>query len=242
MAEERRFGERPRGMTERGVEAPSSAVLVTPRDRVVGAHRPAVVGRLVDAEQHADPRPRVAAERVPLVVPGPGRGQVAGCRMAAVLDGDRRRLLRGVLVEPCPGEPAEVGPVVFGGRRAVYAEPRAASRHVPLKRVPALVLQDVAAGGQEDDDRVPGQAAGAERRRVLGRVDGAASLFAEQAQRVNPGRDGRVPVARGARVNKQPRHQDIPARVTVSGSTASIIRSLLTSPPVIDAIRYSPVG
>ena len=35
-----RLGERPRGMTERGVEAAAAAVLMTPRDGMVRAHRP----------------------------------------------------------------------------------------------------------------------------------------------------------------------------------------------------------
>jgi alkylation response protein AidB-like acyl-CoA dehydrogenase len=205
MTEERGLGEGPRGMTERGVEAAAAAVLMTPRDGMVRAHRAAVVARLVDGEQHVNLGSRAGAEVVPLVVPGPGGGQVAGRRVAAVLDGHRGRLLRRVPAEPRAGEPAEVRPVVLGGRRAVDAEPRAARRHVPAQRVPARARQDVAAGGQEGDRRVAGEPARRERRRVLRRVDGPAGLVTKQAQRADPGRDGVVPVAGGARVHKQTR-------------------------------------
>src|ERR1700733_5704148 len=105
-------------MPERGVEGPAAEVLVTPGDRVVGPHRAPLVARLVDGEQHADARPGVVSERVPLIASRPGRAEVPGGRVVLVLDGDHAGLHRRVPVEPGTGQVAEPGPAVFGGRRA----------------------------------------------------------------------------------------------------------------------------
>ena len=74
----------------------------------------------------------------------------------------------------------------------------------------AYLVQDIAAGGQEDKGGVPGQAFWGEHGRVLGRVDGVASFRAQPTERVGPGRDRIVPVAGSARVNEQSRHQALP--------------------------------
>src|SRR5580693_7491801 len=177
---------------------------MAPGDRVVGAHRAALVAGLIHGEQDADARPGIVGERVPLIAPGPGRAELLGGRMVLVRDGDHAGLHRGMLIEPGAGQLAEPRPAVLGGRRAVDAEPAAARRHVPGERLPARVIEHVAAGGQEHDRRVGAQWPRAEHGGVLGRVD---RIAVQAAQRGDAGRDGRVPVAGGARVDEQPGHQ-----------------------------------
>src|ERR1700730_19239050 len=112
-------------MAERGVEGPAAEALMTPGDRVVGAHRAPLVARLVDGKQHADARPGVVLERVPLIASRPGRAEVLGGRVVLVRDGDHAGLHRRVLIEPGTGQVTEPGAALFRGRRAVEAEPRA---------------------------------------------------------------------------------------------------------------------
>src|SRR5689334_9764569 len=116
-------------MAKRGVEASAAEALMTPGDWVVGAHRAPLVAGLVHAEQHADAQPGIVPERVPLLASGPGRADMFSGRVILVRDGDHADLHRRVLIEPGADQVAEPGPAVFGGRRRMDAEPRAARRH-----------------------------------------------------------------------------------------------------------------
>src|ERR1700741_2832872 len=86
-------------MAERGVEGSAAEALMTPGDRVVSAHRAPLVARLVDGEQHADARPGIVRERVPLIASRPGRAEMLGGRMVLVRDGDHAGLHRRGVIE-----------------------------------------------------------------------------------------------------------------------------------------------
>src|SRR5215469_5432113 len=211
-------------MAERGVEAPAAEALMTPGDRVVGAHRAPLVAGLVHGEQHADARPGIVPERVPLIASGPGRAEMFSGRVVPIRDGDHAGLHRRVLIEPGTDQVAEPGPAVFGGRRAVDAEPRAARRHVSGERLPARLIEHLATGGQEHNRRVVPQYPRAEHGGIFGRVDGVA---VQAAERANAGRDGRMPVSGGARVDKQAGHQ---RRASSLPSRGMVLSRRMTSP------------
>ena len=68
-------------MAHRGVPAAAAVDVLTPGDRVVGAHRAAGIGRLVEGRQDLHRAARVAAEIVPFVGAFPGGGQAFRRRM-----------------------------------------------------------------------------------------------------------------------------------------------------------------
>src|SRR3954447_11444707 len=55
------------GMAHRGIPAAATVNRLTPGDRVIGAHRAAGIGRLVECRQDLHRAARIAAEIVPFV-------------------------------------------------------------------------------------------------------------------------------------------------------------------------------
>jgi hypothetical protein len=168
---------------------------------VVGAHAAAVVGGLVGAEQDVRGGAGVGVEVVPLVGELPGRREVGGGGVGAVLDDDTAGLVGGVPGEAGAEQLAEVRPPVLGAGRRVHPGEAAAALDVRGEAGAAGVGEDVAAGGEEDDRRVRGEV-GFQGGGVLGGVHGE-TVRVEGAQRGDGVRDGVVPVGGGAGVHEQ---------------------------------------
>jgi hypothetical protein len=100
---------------------------------MVGAHRAARVGGLIERRQDVDGTARIRAEVVPLVGSRPAGKEVPGRGVGPVGDVDDRRLDRRVLFEVGAEQPAVEGPVVLGVRRGVDADPAAAVADVALE-------------------------------------------------------------------------------------------------------------
>src|SRR5438445_3990554 len=81
VREEERFGVALARVTAGGVESTPAGELLAPGDRVVGSHRAARIGSLVDRRQDVDASPRIRAEVVPLVVARPVFRQRGGRRV-----------------------------------------------------------------------------------------------------------------------------------------------------------------
>src|SRR6266478_2626581 len=123
-----------RSVAHCGVPAASATYCLTPRNRVVGAHRSAGIGRLVERRQDLHHASRVAAEIVPFVGAFPRSRQALGRWMIWVRDADRRALDLRVAREVGADEPPIPWPPVFGVAGRMDADEPAAGSDVSFKR------------------------------------------------------------------------------------------------------------
>src|SRR5262249_43290271 len=110
------------GVAHCSVPAAASIHLVTPGDRVVSAHCPAGIGRLVQGRQNPHRAARVAAEIIPFVGTFPGSGQTPCRRVVGIFDTDNRPLSLWVAREPGADEATIPRPVVLCVTRRVDAD------------------------------------------------------------------------------------------------------------------------
>src|SRR5271156_5908141 len=128
MKPEQRLGIAFGGVAHRGVSAAAGIARLRPGDRVVGAHLPAGIGRLIERCQDVDCSAGVAAEIVPFVGALPDCRQAFCRRVARILDADRLALDLGMAREIGADELAVPGPLILRIGRRVYAnEPPARS-------------------------------------------------------------------------------------------------------------------
>ncbi len=199
VVEEQRLAVGRRGVPAAGVPGAPAVVLVAPRGRVVGAHRPGtgVVAGLVEGREDVDVAPGVGPVVVPLVEALPAGGQVRGRRVGAVADLDRRGLVRGVALEVRADQVAVPGPVVLGVRGGVDAGEPAAVGDEALERGLLAGVQHVAGGGQEHHGLVAVEPRVGEGAGVLGGGDGEPVVLAQLLDGGDARGDGVVPEARG---------------------------------------------
>ncbi len=193
---EQRFRVRLLRVAETGVPGAPAPEGVAPRDGVVGAHRPAGVGRLVQRRQHVRDVTRVGAVVVQLVGPHPGGGKLGRRGVRAVLHPHGDLLDRGVGGEPGTHELTVVRPVVLGVGRRVDADVAAARGDVGLEGGLLGGVQHVAGGAQEDHGLVLCQVGRGERGGVLGGVDGEVVRRAEVPDGLDADGDRVVPEPR----------------------------------------------
>src|SRR6516162_2681133 len=113
MAAKQRLGVSFPGVAHGREPAAAAFYAVAPGDRVIGTHRTAGIGRLVNARQDVNGAARIANEVVPLVGALPIPRQTPGGRMVRILDMDHRALDSGVVPEPSPDQPTIPRPVMF---------------------------------------------------------------------------------------------------------------------------------
>jgi hypothetical protein len=203
MRTERRIGVALGGVAHAGVPGPAALEGMTPRDRMIRSHGPALI-RLLRHRGHDVRRlPRIAVEFVPLVDPGPSGGEVPARRMTAVGDADHRRLRDGMRDERRPDEIAVPRPVVLGVRGRMHPDEPTTSSHEPLKGALLGAVEDVAGGQQEHHHVEPGQAGVGERGGVLGMGARDPSLGGNLQEGVHGLVDAVVPEARRLREDQR---------------------------------------
>src|SRR5262245_28373729 len=156
MLAEQRLGVTLPGVPARRVPRPSTVIKLAPRDRMIGAHRAAVVRRFIQCGQHLYSSARIRSEVVPLVRSPPFGRQRRGRWMRTVFDCHPRGLNCRMALKVGSDKPAVPGPIVFGVSGRMNADKTSTFADVAFERRLLLTVERVSRGVQKNNCLITG--------------------------------------------------------------------------------------
>ncbi len=178
------------GMPQCRTPDATSFGLVVPRDGVVLAHRPTLVGAFVDGDQNVRPRTRIRVEVIPFLGPAPRLVHSSCRRVIANFSRASRLLDCRVPVEFHAADERNVprpfverrDPLVHGCESAALTDESLESRFL-------VSVQDLARCVEKDDCSIVGQLLRCEHGGILGRVDRESAIGGERLDRADASRN-----------------------------------------------------